>query len=94
METLFFMCISMGLLFEMPVLTWLFAKFGLVTPDLMKRYRKNACVVILVLAAIITPTSDAITLLLVSLPMILLYEISIGIAGKAESRCQNKAVID
>lgn len=79
MDTLILMCISLGIVFEMPIMTWLFAKLGFISSDFMRRYRKHAIVIILVVAAIITPTSDIFTLLLVSLPMWLLYEISIFI---------------
>jgi sec-independent protein translocase protein TatC len=65
------------LIFEIPVLSWLFAKLGLLSAGFMRRYRKHAVVLILVVAAVITPTSDVFTLLLVALPMWLLYEASI-----------------
>ncbi|MDE7072175.1 MAG: twin-arginine translocase subunit TatC, partial [Bacteroidales bacterium] len=76
-STLLSMCLMMGIVFEIPVLCWLFAKLGFISASFMRRYRKHAVVIILVLAAIITPTSDIVTLLVVSLPMYLLYEISI-----------------
>lgn len=77
MSTLIVMCLSLGVVFEMPVLAWLFAKMGFITPDFMRRYRRHAIVIILIVAAVITPTSDIFTLLIVSLPMYLLYESSI-----------------
>lgn len=76
-STLMTMSLAMGLVFEIPILSWLFAKLGFLSADFMRCYRKHAIVVILVVAAIITPTSDVFTLLLVALPMWLLYEISI-----------------
>lgn len=78
-STLIMMCIAMGIVFEMPLLTWLFAKMGFITSGFLKQYRKHAIVIILIVAAIITPTSDIFTLLLVSFPMWLLYEASIWI---------------
>lgn len=77
MSTLLVMCLCMGLVFEMPILAWLFSKMGFLTPDFMRRYRKHAIVIILFVAAVITPTSDIFTLLIVSLPMWILYEASI-----------------
>ena len=77
MDTLMMMNLMMGIVFEIPILCWLLAKFGLLSAAFMRRYHRHAIVVILVLAAIITPTSDVFTLLMVSLPMWLLYEISI-----------------
>lgn len=79
MSTLTLMSISMGIVFEMPVVAWLMARMGLLTVSFMNRYRRHAIVVILIVAAIITPTSDIFTLLMVSLPMWLLYEVSVCI---------------
>ena len=78
MSTLVLMSLSMGIVFEMPVVSWLMARMGLLTASFMGRYRRHAIVVILVVAAIITPTSDIFTLLMVSLPMWLLYEVNVG----------------
>lgn len=82
MSTLILMCLSMGLVFEMPVIVWLFGKMGFISDGFMRRYRRHAIVIILVVAAIITPTSDIFTLLIVSLPMWLLYEGSILLVRK------------
>lgn len=71
-----------GLAFELPVVVYLLSKMGLVTPQFMKRYRKHAYVVIIVLAAVITPSSDVGSLTLVTLPLILLYEFSIFISAR------------
>ena len=79
MSTLVLMSLSMGIVFEMPIVSWLMARMGLLSSSFMSRYRRHAIVVILIVAAIITPTSDIFTLLMVSLPMWLLYEVSVGI---------------
>ena len=76
-STLMAMSLSMGIVFEIPILAWLFAKTGLLTAHFMRRYRRHAIVIILSVAAVITPTSDIFTLLIVSAPMYLLYEVSI-----------------
>ncbi|WP_418208438.1 twin-arginine translocase subunit TatC [Bacteroides sp.] len=81
-STLVMMCLAMGIVFEIPILSWLFAKLGFLSADFMRRYRKHAIVIILVLAAIITPTSDVFTLSLVALPMWILYEVGILIIDK------------
>ena len=83
-STLMTMSLAIGLVFEMPILSWLFAKMGFLSADFMRKHRKHAIVVILVVAAIITPTSDVFTLSLVALPMWVLYEISIWIVNKAK----------
>ena len=85
-STLVLMCLSMGIVFEIPILSWLFAKLGLLSADFMCRYRKHSIVIIIVVAAIITPTSDVFTLSLVALPMWLLYEVSIFIVNKTNTR--------
>jgi sec-independent protein translocase protein TatC len=74
--------LMMGLLFEIPVLSWLLAKLGLLNAAHMTRYRRQAIVFILVIAAIITPTTDIFSLLLVSLPIYALYEASICIVKR------------
>lgn len=84
--TLMTISLAMGLVFDIPILSWLFAKLGLLSDGFMRKYRKHAIVVILVVAAIITPTSDVFTLSLVALPMWLLYEISILIVNKTANK--------
>ena len=81
-STLMTMSLAMGLVFEIPILSWLFAKLGLLSACFMRRYWKHAIVVILVVTAIITPTSNVFTLSLVALPMWVLYEVSILIVNK------------
>lgn len=86
MSTLVLICLSMGVVFELPVISWLFAKMGFLNSSFMKKYRKHAIVAILVAAAVITPTSDVFTLLAVSMPMYLLYEASIILVGITERK--------
>ena len=81
-DTLMMLSLMMGIVFEIPILSWLFAKLGFFTSSFMKHYRRHAIVLILIVAAIITPTSDVFTLSLVALPMYLLYEISIGVVNR------------
>lgn len=69
--------VMMGLLFEVPVLTWLLSKLGILRREHLKRYRGHVFVGILIIAAVITPTGDPFTLMLVTLPVYLLYELSI-----------------
>ena len=75
--TLLVLSLMLGLLFELPVVMFFLAKIGLINAPLLHRYRKHAFVVLMVLAAVITPTGDAITLLLVTLPLYMLYLLSI-----------------
>lgn len=76
-DTLIFLSLAMGIIFEIPILSWLLGRLGILHREDMQQYRRHAIVAILVIAAIITPTSDVITLSIVSLPMYLLYEVSI-----------------
>lgn len=76
-STIASLVIGCGLLFEFPVVIFFLSKVGIVTPQLMRKYRKHAVVVILILAAVITPTADPFTLSLISLPLYLLFEISV-----------------
>ncbi len=77
MDTLLMMSLVFGIVFEIPVISWLLAVFGLLKAEWMQRYRRHAIVVILIVAAVITPTADIFTLIIVSLPIWMLYEISI-----------------
>ena len=76
-DTLMMMSIMFGILFEIPIISWLLALFGLLKAEWMQRYWRQALVIIVIIAAIITPTGDAFTLAIVSLPIWLLYELSI-----------------
>lgn len=71
--------IASGLVFEMPIIIYFLAKLGLVTPDFLRKYRKYAIVIILILAAIVTPP-DIPSQVIVSIPILVLYEASIFIA--------------
>ena len=78
-DTLLGMSLVMGVVFELPVVCALMGRMGLLSGDLMSRYRRHAVVAILIVAAIITPTTDVFTLFVVALPIYLLYELSIQI---------------
>ncbi|MBP3757500.1 MAG: twin-arginine translocase subunit TatC [Prevotella sp.] len=79
MDTLLMMSLLMGVVFELPVICWVMARMGLINDQFMRQYRRHAIVVILMVAAVITPTADAFTLFVVALPIWLLYELSIAI---------------
>ncbi len=78
-DTLLGMSLVMGVVFELPVVCALMGRMGLLTDHFMAEYRRHAVVAILVVAAIITPTTDVFTLFIVTLPIYLLYEVSIQI---------------
>ena len=70
-----------GIIFELPILVYFLTKIGLLTPDFMRIYRRHAIVLILILAAVITPP-DVTSQIIVLLPLIVLYELSIGISAR------------
>ena len=76
-DTLIGMSFMMGVLFELPVVCWLMGRMGIINAQLMSSYRRHAIVSILILAAIVTPTTDVFTLFVVALPIWMLYELSI-----------------
>lgn len=89
--TLLMLCLLMGIMFEIPIVSWILARFGFLHADFMKQYRRHAIVAICVIAAIITPTADAFTMFVVALPIYVLYEISIFIVKQTNQH--SKSVI-
>lgn len=81
-STLLILSLLMGILFEMPLVAWALGKAGLLEAAWLRQYRRHALVALMILAAVITPTGDAFTLLLVTIPLYLLYELSIMILPK------------
>ena len=77
------MVFMMGLLFEFPSVLAVLSHFGIITREFLKQYRRHAIVVIIILAAILTPTGDPFTLLVVSVPLYLLYEFSVFLCKPA-----------
>lgn len=83
-DTFLVLCLMMGAVFELPILAWLMGQLGILNRELMQQYRRHAVVAILFIAAVITPTSDAFTLLVVSAPIYLLYELSVLVVPHKE----------
>ena len=82
MNALMMTCLSMGIVFEIPVVCWILGRMGIINARMMTHYRRHVIVALLIVAAIITPTSDVFTLSIVAFPMWLLYEFSILIVRK------------
>lgn len=82
--------LSCGLIFELPILVFFLSKFGIMTPKVMRDYRRHSYVVIVFLAAVITPQTDLISLSMITIPLILLYESSIGISGRVQAQRKKK----
>lgn len=70
-----------GIIFELPMVIYFLSKVGLITPGFMRKYRRHAVIIILILSAVLTPTSDITTLMLVAVPLYILYEISIFVSA-------------
>lgn len=72
-----------GMIFELPIVVYFLSKAGLVTPGLMRKYRRHSIVGILILAAVVTPP-DVVTQFLIAIPLFILYEASIYISARVE----------
>jgi sec-independent protein translocase protein TatC len=81
--------IGSGIVFQLPVVIYILSKFGIMTPAFMRSTRRYAAVVILIVAAVVTPTPDILTMLVVAFPLFILYELSIFISANIE-RKRNK----
>lgn len=79
-----------GIAFELPMASWLLARIGLLTPGFLRTYRKYAYVALLVLAAIITPSPDWGSQMIVCVPLVLLYEISVIITARVNKKNDKK----
>ncbi|MFY7652398.1 MAG: twin-arginine translocase subunit TatC, partial [Chitinophagaceae bacterium] len=79
-----------GLAFELPVMAYALTKIGLITPQFLKNSRKYAVVVLLVVAAVITPSPDWMSQLLVFIPLWLLYELSVWVSGRVAKKEDEK----
>ncbi|MCK5137297.1 MAG: twin-arginine translocase subunit TatC [Bacteroidales bacterium] len=80
-QTITSVVLAAGVVFQLPILVYFLSKVGLVTPDFLKKYRKHSIILIVALSAIITPP-DVFSQVLVALPLIVLYEIGIGISRR------------
>ena len=69
--------LAAGVVFELPMVSWFLSKLGILTPKFMRKYRRHAIVVIFILAAVLTPGTDPVSQVLLAIPLIVLYEVSI-----------------
>ena len=82
MNALFILTFSLGIMFELPIILFALNRIGLVSKKALKSFRKYAFLIILIVAAVITPTTDPFTMMVVALPIYLLYETSILLCKK------------
>jgi sec-independent protein translocase protein TatC len=85
-STIASLVLGCALLFQFPMVIYFLSKIGLVTPELMRKYRKHSIVVILILGAVITPSGDPFSLTVISLPLYVLFEVSIYISSVVVKR--------
>lgn len=85
MDNFFTLILLMGVVFELPLLSWMLGKMGLLKRSFFKRFRRHAIVVILILAGLITPTGDPFTLFAVFIPVYALWEFSANLVPKSDS---------
>lgn len=86
LDSLIDITLGAGIAFELPMATWLLSKLGIITPNFLRTYRKYAYVALLVVAAVITPSPDWGSQLIVVIPLVMLYEISILIAARIKKK--------
>lgn len=86
LENLIYTTVGIGILFQMPLLVMLLTRIGIITARFLRKYRRHAFVIIIIAAAIITPSTDPFSLAIVTIPLYLLYEASIIIASRINKR--------
>jgi len=86
--------LACGLTFQLPMVAFVLSQVGILTPSFMREYRKHAMIVILIVAAIITPSPDVISQLLVAFPLLGLYEISIWVSGRVLRRKMREEALE
>lgn len=90
LSTVATLTLGTGIVFELPIVIYILSKLGIMTPKFMRNSRRYATVIILIIAAVVTPTPDLFTMFTVSVPLFLLYEISIIVSSKVEKRRKEK----
>ena len=86
--------LTAGLVFELPFISYVLSKVGFLTPAFMRFYRKHSIVVMLIIAAVVTPSTDLVTQLVIAVPMIILYEISIFISAAVQRNRNRQELLE
>lgn len=86
--------LSAGLIFELPMIAYILAKIGIISPEMLRKYRRHSIVVILVLAAALTPSTDPVSQLVFAAPLWVLYEISILVTVFARKKEESVTTIE
>jgi sec-independent protein translocase protein TatC len=86
MQFIISVCLLAGIVFELPMVSFFLSKVGILKPEFMRKYRKHAVVAILVIAAIMTPSPDIVSQIMLAIPLFILYEISIYISKVSQKK--------
>lgn len=86
LSTVLTLTLGSGIIFQLPVVIYVLSKLGVMTPQFMRKSRRYAAVLILIVAAVVTPTADPYTMMIVALPLFLLYELSIMISANIQRK--------
>lgn len=78
--------LAAGVIFELPMLSFFLSKIGIITPQFMRKYRRHSIVAILIVAAVLTPGTDPLAQVLLAIPLVLLYEISIFVSKYSQTK--------
>jgi sec-independent protein translocase protein TatC len=89
-ENLIYTTVGIGILFQMPLLMMVLARVGILTAQFLRKYRRHAFVIIVIAAAIITPSTDPFSLIIVTIPLYLLFEASIILAARVNKKQEKK----
>lgn len=73
--------LAAGVVFELPMVSWFLSKIGILKPEFMRKYRRHAIIVIFILAAALTPGTDPVSQILLAIPLVVLYEVSIMVSA-------------
>lgn len=90
LENLIYTTVGIGVLFQMPLLVMVLSRIGIVTASFLRKYRRHAFIIIIIAAAIITPSTDPFSLTIVTIPLYLLFEASIIIASRINKQQQEE----
>ncbi len=93
LSTVLTLTLGSGIVFELPILIYILVSLNILTAKFMRNTRRYAIVIILIIAAIITPTPDAITMGVVAFPLLILYEVGILVASGVEKRRAKKELM-
>jgi sec-independent protein translocase protein TatC len=86
LSTVLTLTLGTGIIFQLPVVIFILSKLGVMTPQFMRKNRRYAAILVLVVAAVVTPTADPYTMMIVALPLFLLYELSIMISANIQRK--------